>query len=788
MPTNTNDQPDQTLMVGEESIRKWLDEIQQAEKREEKWRKNARAAQKIYEGDDKVDYQFNILYSNTETLNPALYSRVPRPRCQRRFKDDDPVGLAAARVLQRTLEFLIDDGADIYPDFDSLMGSSVLDALVVGRGSNRFKYDAYFAEQLPRDVTPQTDETKKFGKEVPGHPEELKAKGAQLVWETVCGEVVHWDRFCHGYARVWTDVPWIAYKWPMTREEVMENFGPELAAEVKYGTASETDLDGDKKTYDSQDSNPNAKVAWIHEIWDKRDKKVKFITESIKDRYLKLVDDPLGLTGFFPQDEPLMFFNRVTSICPQTLYVFYEEQARELNRITGRINRLTDALKARGMYDGTIQGIELLFKEQDNALLPAENCMALYEKGGLKNAIWFLPLGEIITVLQQLHVQRSQIKQVIYEITGVSDILRGSSVATETATAQRIKDQWGNLRLKRLQKVVQKYAVGSLRIMAEIACLQFSMETFQKMSGLSFPTMQEKQAAQQQLQMMQMQAQQPGPDGQPQQPQEPDPTMLMTAESPAWEEIMQVLKSDLNRNFRIDIETNSTVDAEATEDKQNMTEMVNALSQLIIGFQPLIENGSMPFDAAKSIMLAVVRRFNLGDEVEDELKQMQAPQQGEDEEVAKQKEELAKQQQDMEKQQGQMEIEKEKQKLQMQAQQQQMEAERQLQAKLMELERTIQQIKMDAKQTEFETRMEAERLINQFSQQSQQQEVARQNEHEENERHQGIVVEDAVRSIETQAADAEAARQRANDSAESKRNIAAEQQRAKMKDKPAPKK
>ena len=47
-----------------------------------------------------------------------------------------------------------------------------------------------------------------------------------------------------------------------------------------------------------------------------------------------------------------------------------------------------------------------------------------------------------------LYQQREQIKAVIYELTGLSDIARGASKASETLGAQQLKSQWGSIRLK----------------------------------------------------------------------------------------------------------------------------------------------------------------------------------------------------------------------------------------------------------------------------------------------------------------------------------------------------
>ena len=296
-----------------------------------------------------------------------------------------------------------------------------------------------------------------------------------------------------------------------------------------------------------------------------------------------------------------MLFPKISSLAPVPLYTMYEEQAKELNRVTVRINKIVQALKVRGFYDSTLEGLDKVLSAGDNVLIPSENVAAMQQGQTLEKAIWLMPLEKLVVVLQQLYAQRQQVKQVIYEITGISDILRGASVASETATAQNIKNQWGTLRLKKLQKQVSKYVRDCLRIMGEIAMTKFSQQTISQMTGLQFPTGEQKQQAQMLLQ--QAQAQQV--PGQP--PAQPPQQLLAMTQLPTWEDIMGLLANDLQRNYRIDVETNSTVDAEATEDKQNMGEFLNAIAQFMNGAAPLVQQGVLPFDAAKSILLAVTR-------------------------------------------------------------------------------------------------------------------------------------------------------------------------------------
>jgi hypothetical protein len=75
-----------------------------------------------------------------------------------------------------------------------------------------------------------------------------------------------------------------------------------------------------------------------------------------------------------------------------------------------------------------------LTEGENNALIPVDKWMAFSEKGGLKGSIDLLPLDTLSNALLQCYRAREEIKAQIYEITGISDIIRGASRASETAT------------------------------------------------------------------------------------------------------------------------------------------------------------------------------------------------------------------------------------------------------------------------------------------------------------------------------------------------------------------
>lgn len=193
----------------------WLGRIEDAQKREKQFRSKGKAVVNLYEAKKPDETPFAIVYSNTETLQPALYNSRPVPIVTRRFKDADPIGKAAAETSTRTLKVLLDTEHPDYDNYDELTQAAVLDGILVNRGLTRFKY---------------------------------VASEKSTYSECVYGETVRWDKFFHGYARTWKKVPWIGFEWDMTAAEIKENFPNVTPMEFKAGaTNSDDDADNEDK-------------------------------------------------------------------------------------------------------------------------------------------------------------------------------------------------------------------------------------------------------------------------------------------------------------------------------------------------------------------------------------------------------------------------------------------------------------------------------------------------------------------------------------------------------------
>lgn len=605
---NTLERPSDLGKTPEAVARRWKLEIKLADKRESEWRKKVTDIYKLYTPTTPAANSFNILWTNTETLRQSVYNSLPQPDARRRYQDEDPLGKAVGEVLTRALEF----SQDTY-DFDAVLQDDVLAMLLAGRALSRVRY----IPDIRTSGAPDASE----GAEASGDADVYE----EIAWEQVICERVQHDEFrilCA--AKTWNDVTAIGFRHRFTRDDCIEKFGDEIGAKLTLDGADDEDVKNSGAAADL------FKTAEIWEVWDKDQKQVIWICKTYATP-CKEQDDPLGLSGFFPIPRPLYAIQNDQTLVPACLYTQYEQQAKELNRISIRINKLVDALRLRGIYDATLSELSQLMKSGDNELSPSQNVTALLERGGLEKAIWMMPIDIAAAVIKELYLQRDATKQIIYEITGISDIMRSASDPNETFGAQKIKTQWGTQRLQRLQKETQRYIRDLVRLKAEVISEKFQPETLEQMTLVQLPHQvqvdQQKQMAMAQYQQAAQQAQAQGQPAPPPPQQQPDPV--------TWEAVVQAMRSDATRTYRIDIETDSTLSATQDSDMQGLEQVLTAVVKIMEAFAPAVQQGALPIDAVKQMILAVVRRAKLGSAVEDALEKMKQPAPPSDPEAAK---------------------------------------------------------------------------------------------------------------------------------------------------------
>lgn len=573
--------------------RKWKRELEGATKRERAWLKEADSLFKQYRAGEKRKNAFNMLYANTATLRPALYSGAPQPDVRRRFRDADPIGKAVGEVMDRGLTYSI----DAY-DFNTCAKFDVLDALVTGRGISRIRYIPSINEA---DV------------EVEGDYDELE-------YEQVICEHVDYRDFRHGYGRTWKEVEWIAFRHTLKKSDIEKKFGEDVADECEYESDREDD---DKEAQSDLDEfDDDSKTAEFWECWDKEGKRVFFYTKSIK-RLVFPVENPDGeppltLKDFWPIPCPLQLVEDSSDLVPVPPYMLYKEQADELNAISRQINTVLKGLKLRGIYDSALTELSQLMAAGDNDLIAVQNAQQYIDKG-LDKAIAWLPIDMAAQVLKELYIARETAKQIVYEVSGISDILRGATDASETATAQQLKANYASGRLSAMQKGTEEYCKGLVMIMAEVIAEKFQPETLQKMTGLQFPTTEQKQ----QIQQMAMIEQQKAQAGQQAKPMPPEAQEILSM--PTWDDIMAVMRDDMLRNYRVDVETESTLKDAQNQDMAGLREVLTAIVEFIQGIGPAVQAGAIPVEFVKAMVLSIARRSRMGLDVEDAIEKIKAP-------------------------------------------------------------------------------------------------------------------------------------------------------------------
>jgi hypothetical protein len=580
--------------------------ITQYDKAAKPWETRAKKIIKRYL-DERPDGQvgtmrYNILWSNVETLKPAIYAHTPKPEVERRFLDKDPVGRMASQVLERCIAYFVSTTA-----FGSTMRQSRDDYLLVGRGISWVRYEPKFKSLQVTDDAPPADPSDPVSDANESSPEE---PDETIDYEDVVTDYVHWKDFGHNVARTWEEVSvgWrIVY---MTREELKaRKFRDWLEIPLDYTEKELKDLAGD-----------DGKKATVYEVWDKAKRKVCWIAKSWP-KYLDERADPLKLDHFFPFSRPIYATLANESLIPVPDYAEYQDQASEIDGLTGRIAAMQKALKAAGVYDASQPEVGRLLSEGvDNKLIPVASWAALNEKGGLANAIQMLPMQEVAQTLLALYEARDKAKADLYEITGMSDIIRGATNPNETATAQTIKSNFVTLRLSEKQREMQRFARNTIEIMGNVIARHFTDKTIKQISGIKMLTMAEKQQASMQMQQQMAQWQQAAQQAQqgqqqpPPQPQMPNDLQDMMNE-PSWDEVLDLLRDTPDRSFRIGIETDSTIDSDRQQEQEGRVQFLQAVG----GFIQNIEGAAATPELAPLLgeMLAFgVRGFKVGRELE----------------------------------------------------------------------------------------------------------------------------------------------------------------------------
>ena len=658
----------------------WYNTIAGYERAYKEWESRTDRIIKRYRDDSRTrnnpNARFNILWSNVQTITPAIFARLPRPDVSRRFRDNDPVARVASMMLERALDYEITH----YGDYKSAMSQSVLDRLLGGRGTSWVRYEPHIAgeaggmaEGMPEDglqVTEDTDEAETEGGIYREDQERIEYECAPV-------DYVYWRDFGHTIARTWEEVTAVWRKVYMERPALVERFGEELGNKIPLDTKPET-----SKTFNEK-MGEGASEAVIYEIWDKTSGEVLWISKSLG-KILDTRPDPLKLENFWPCPKPLYATLTTDKLEPIPDFVLYQDQAKQLDTLADRIDGFINALKVRGVYDASEPSLGRLFSEgENNTLIPVKNYAAFSEKGGMMGAINLVDIAPIASALQMSYQAMDQVKGQIYEIMGIADIQRGQTDPNETLGAQIIKSNNAAGRLKTMQHAVVDFATELLSIKAQIICNHFTDDTIVKISGAMQLSPQDQQLIPQAL---------------------------------------ALLRNESAKNFRVEVTSDSMIFQDEQQEKVDRLEFLSAMSGFLSQAVPAAQATPELTPMLVEMLKFGVTAFKAGkglegmiDETADKFREQAKMAEGQPKppspeqqkmemqmqiEQAKMQAEAQKmqmqQQIEQAKIQGQIELEKAKQEYQAQENQLKFQLEDQRNREQMQMEMDLEQTKMDS--------------------------------------------------------------------------------------------
>lgn len=516
--------------------KRWTEEFALARKGLEKWHKEGEKVVKKFldeRGDDNgggKDTRLNLFFSNIVTLKAMLYGSMPKVEVDRTFADanDDAARVASlmvSRILQQDIQYSGED-------FASALRNVLEDRLLPGLGTARVKYSFKEQEvQIPAQMDPLS------GVELAPAVTETK-----IVDETAEICYVFWKDLLYSPCRTYADMKWKAYRAYMNRKELVERFGEDVGNKIPM----------DSRGPGSKDNNgPELQEnmqAEVWEIWSKDDKTVYWFVEN----YTEILDsqlDTLELDAFFPDPRPMTANTTTTKFVPRSDYALSQDLYNEIDILQSRISLLTEACKLVGVYDKQNDGIKRIFNEGvENDLIPVDNWAMFAEKGGLKGSIDWVPIEMVAKTIEILDNRLAAKVQQLYEITGMSDIIRGASQPYEAAATSKVKAQFASIRVQALQDDFARFASDLQSIKMEIIQKHFQPENIIEQSNI-----------------------------------------MMTPDAQLAPQAVQLLKDRKKARWRITIRPESLALADYAQLKSDRMEYIMGTSQFMQSMAPLVQ-------------------------------------------------------------------------------------------------------------------------------------------------------------------------------------------------------
>jgi hypothetical protein len=216
----------------------------------------------------------------------------------------------------------------------------------------------------------------------------------------------------------------------------------------------------------------------------------------------------------------------------------------------------------------------------ENQLIPVDNWAAFAEKGGIKGAVDWVPIDQVAATIERLTMQRDVLKNNLYEVLGIGDIMRGMTNPDETLGAQQLKAQFGGSRLQFKQQEIGQWVAQGQRIRAEIICEHFQPQTIIERSNI-----------------------------------------MHSNDASLAQQAVQFLKEDKTKRYRITVESETMAMVDWAQERDSRTQYMQAVGGFVQSVTPLIQAQPAAAPMVLQMMKWGLGGFRIGKEIETLLDQ-----------------------------------------------------------------------------------------------------------------------------------------------------------------------
>jgi hypothetical protein len=326
------------------------------------------------EGDVKEIISENNFWKYSKDLTASIYTKPPKIKVFRTFKDNDPVGRVASFLLQRNMKEVLESSRD----FHDTLKLVIRDRVVAGAGFMMWKY------------------VKDEDRVVPVH--------------------LKYDRVVFPISPCWNETPWIAVRHDVPFDERVKRWGKAKA--LKSGDSSQYTGSDSRIEMSIREKESLGNYPKIYQVFDKLNTKVIWVcldSEEILDES----DYTLEIGDFYPIPKPFMADLDSESSYPVPEYYYFQDLLQKLSDTDRAINDLISIAKLNYLYDARFGDmLEKLFDGDCGVGYSVQDWQGLAEPTDITKGIVFTPLEKIVSSIQGLQSIRADLLQRLRTVTG----------------------------------------------------------------------------------------------------------------------------------------------------------------------------------------------------------------------------------------------------------------------------------------------------------------------------------------------------------------------------------